>query len=1631
MGRLIRSKNWNNSVLGPPESWPDILKINLNTILNSGYPMFIWWGPDLIMFHNDAYIPVLGKKHPEALGKSARQQWAEIWDQVTPMVKTVFRGKQSNAKDLLMTLGRKGFLEETYWTFSYSPIMDEQGSVTGLFCACNEETEKIIRERRLKLLKGITEIGTTHSELEDVFEKAVRIFLEDPNDFPFILAYILEDDETTATLLKSSHTRNLKKSFLAPININKPEDDKWCFKEVLKRGTTKYLQDIHNIFSQGKQLTDLAVVMPIRKSDQGKLAGFFVAGISPQLELNEEYKNFHLLIASQLSNAAINTEIVRSEKKRLKALEELDKAKTVFFNNVSHEFRTPLTLMLGPLQEALSEAEKQAPEERERFILLHRNANRLLKLVNNLLDFSRIEAGKLHAVYRPIDISGLTKDIVISFASVTESAEVRYRIDIPQIRKKVYIDFEMWEKIVLNLLSNAYKYTQTGIIAVNLREKNNSVELTVSDTGTGIPDQELSRIFDRFHRVENFEARSFEGSGIGLALVKEFVKLHGGNISVQSVLGKGSTFTVSIPLGKSHLPKELIAPALEKSPKQTDAAVYMQEMSYKGTESQEPLPDVKQKYTGGYILIVDDNSDMRLYLNNILGRKYRVEMANDGIDALEKIKNEIPEIIITDIMMPRMDGFALLKEIKNNSSTDTIPVIMLSARAGEEARIEGISAGADDYLIKPFSTKELMALVEKNLSPVAREAKHRMKREREEMFELFHQLPFALAIINGTDHKVELVNETAILALGKSIEEVKGKSIDEVLPVLKGKDIDKILDKVLKTEVPFLMDEMEVKLTRDGQESLCYFNIQIQIYPNSEGPNTRLVIVGKDVTDRVKMNLALLEKDRVYRDLIQNLPVAVYTCDKEGYIRLYNEAAVQLWGRRPVIGEDKFTGARKMFYADGEIMLPEELPMARTLHSLKPVKGEEFIIETEGGIRRYIQPNPVPLFNEDGESSGALNVLLDITNQKLTEEALSKLAAIVESSEDAIISKTLEGIVTTWNSGAEKIFGYKAVEMIGQPITRIIPPSFMDEEKNILTSIRQNRKIEHYETKRVTKDGRMIDLSLSISPIKDNKGKIIGASKIARDITIQKNIQKMIVESEERFRLVADTAPVMIWMTDQEKACTFFNQGWFDFTGRSLEEELGNGWIKGIHPDDRVEALETYNNHFDEQSAFRIESRVLRHDGEYRWLSVYAKPFYDFNKSFKGYIGACVDITDQKEAKEELERRVTQRTMELQQKNLELEEQNKFVEAILNASIDVIAVFNKKFEFIALNQKGRQAFPSEVPINGKNLLDAFPQTKGTKLHSNLSRALEGTTVYDENQNLIIADRNFEVFYIPLNNYDGKIEEVLLVAHDITEKLETTNKLKEAYELLEKKNRELEHSNNELASFSYVASHDLQEPLRKIMIFGKMLYDQEQAQLSKTGKDFLMRMINASERMQSLIEALLEFSRTNTEAKEFETKDLNQVVSEVEKELRFAIEEKKAVILREVLPELSVIPVQFKQLLSNIISNSIKYAKEKVQPRIAITSQLIKGRDLKEKEAIPDADYCRITISDNGIGFEPEYSERIFELFQRLHGRHEYRGSGIGLAICKKIAKNHNGFLSAESEPGVGTSIHIAIPLAQP
>ena len=709
----------------------------LGVVLGSRFPMLLWWGPDLLHLYNDAYRPILRDKHPASLGAPASEFWAEVWDVSGPMAAGVMAGGPATwTEDLQMFIKSGAMAEETYFTFSYSPVPGDDGNVGGILNTVQETTVKVQSEREIRMLRDLAARAANAGSEDEAWRIAAEVLSANELDLPLFLLYRLNAGENSAQLVGEGGWRDYDGP-AKPLRtaVEDPAAAGWPFGEILTKQRERVVEQLSARFGElplgrWNARPERAIALPLSHVGQSAPYAVLIAGISPHRAFDERYRGFFRATADQVAGVIAIARAHAEEHRRAEALAEIDRTKTAFFSNVSHEFRTPLTLMLGPLEDDLNaDAPPLASAHRQRLETAHRNSLRLLKLVNSLLDFSLIEAGRTNARYEPTDLAALTADLASTFRSALERGGLTLEVDCPRLPQDVFVDRDMWEKIVLNLLSNAFKHTFAGGIAVRLHWLGAAVELRIEDTGVGIPEHELPLLFQRFHRVKDAASRTHEGTGIGLSLVQELAKLHEGSVHVESREGKGSCFTVMIPAGSAHLPPDRISASRGEVRVGRSAATFVSEVLHwlpdapgATTAASEIVND-----TGGdvvfaqtgprpRVLWADDNADMRSYVAQLLAGSYEVEAVADGEAALDAALTHPPDLVLSDVMMPRLDGLGLLARLRADERTRLVPVILLSARAGEEAALGGLEAGADDYLVKPFSAKELLARVRSSLS---------------------------------------------------------------------------------------------------------------------------------------------------------------------------------------------------------------------------------------------------------------------------------------------------------------------------------------------------------------------------------------------------------------------------------------------------------------------------------------------------------------------------------------------------------------------------------------------------------------------------------------------------------------------------------------------------------------------------------------------------------------------------------------------------------------------------------------------------------------------------------------------------------------------------------------------------
>lgn len=1149
MGALIRAHDWSKSPIGHQDGWSLSLKTALGMLLHTGYPMYIAWGSQFTQFYNDAYRPILGaSKHPAALGSSSADTFPEIWGFIGPMFRDVMsRGSASTFIDQLLALDRNSFLEECYFTFSYSAIWTEQGAVGGVLVTCLETTERVLRERRLKILRDVLEIRNK-TGLPEICKAIAAVLRENPHDLPFVAFYapsdrgpeclaltgLSHDDEALAELSGIAATligqaRTSPSFSLHPVGpvSGKPG---WLWPEPVES----------------------IVAAPITLVGSTDIPVFLLAGISPRLQFDSAYQDFVLAIARNAGNVLTEAAAYEHERKKAEQLAELDRTKTAFFSNISHEFRTPLTLMLGPIEELLASRPK-ADENSEKALLTvaHRNAVRLLKLVNALLDFSRIEAGRMRARFQPAALAELTSELASNFRSAIESAGLKLIVDCPPLSEPVFVDRDMWEKIVLNLLSNAFKFTFEGEIAVSVRAANGAAQLVVRDTGTGIDSTELPRLFERFHRVEGAKGRSFEGTGIGLALVQELVKLHGGEITVQSVLGQGSAFSVTIPFGSAHLPDQHVVldgePEISATARTQafvdEALAWLPDARVApkiGANSPDDPVTAHQTGKGRRIILADDNRDMRDYLTRLLqSQGYQVDAVSNGEAVLELAFADPPDVVVSDVMMPGLDGFDVLRKLRSDPRTADIPVILLSAQAGEESRLEGIHSGADDYLVKPFSARELFARVAANvqLAELRRDAAQAMRGEYLRIRRLFEQAPGFIAILSGPEHRFEFANRTYVSLAGPRA--LIGLAVRDAFPEVEGQGFFELLDHVYASGERFVGRETPLSLRDPSTGALRDLFIDF-IYEPVIGPGgevTGIFVEGYEVTERVAAQSALRNSEEQLRLATEAAEVGLWDVDMVKDTLYWPPRVKAMFGISPgvpVTMADFYAGLHPEDAAATAASYNAAIdPQRRGLYDV-----EYRTVGKEDGIIRWVAAKGRGVFSSDGRCVRVIGTAIDITRRKADEAKLKELNDILERrisdvlAERKLFADVVEGtdaaveIVDAnlrWmsvNKAAadrlEHLFGVRPAAgssvldlLASRPeyqsrIRALWSRALAGEEYTVTESFGESQHRRYYEMK--------------FNALRDKTGRQIGAYQFAHDVTDRLLAQTRLAETEAALR---------------------------------------------------------------------------------------------------------------------------------------------------------------------------------------------------------------------------------------------------------------------------------------------------------------------------------------------------------------------------------------------------------------------------------------------------------------------------------------------------------------------------------
>jgi PAS domain S-box-containing protein len=1184
-GALMRTIDWSRTAIGAVEAWSPTLCTMVRLMLSNRLQTFIWWGPQMCQLYNDAVRPALGTKHPKAMGQPASACWAEIWHVIGPLIETPLRGGDATWQDdVCLEINRKGFTEETHWTVACSAMPDDSAAsgIGGVLGTVREITDKVVGERRALMLRDLAAHSAEARTADAACSLAAAALARDREDAPFALLYLLDAGGEQAHLAGTAGVASGQANSPLDVDLVHLDDEAsgarpWPLKAALVNAAPQIVDHLQARLPSvpagpWAEAPRSAVVCPLPSAVAHQFAGLLVLGISPRLAFDDAYRDFCEQLTGQLATAIANARAREEERARAQALTEIDQARTAFIGNVSHEFRTPLTLLLGPVEDMLSRANGAVIVDREELDLVHRNSLRLLKLVNTLQDFSRLEAGRMQATYEPVDLAAFTAELASVFRAAIEKAGLRLSIDCPPLGEPVYVDRSMWEKVVLNLLSNAFKFTFAGEIAVSLRRRDGSAELAVRDTGTGIAHYELPRLFDRFHRIEGARSRTYEGSGIGLALVQELAKLHGGSVAVESALGRGSRFRVRVPLGHLHLP-----PAQVRSAQPSTAVVaqaYVEEAlrwlpqsaNDAGGMVDAPWPDDG----AARILVADDNVDLRQYVHRLLSQSYRVHMVGDGEAALAAARESPPDLVLTDVMMPRLDGFALLRALRADARTRDVPVVLLSARAGEESRVEGLAAGANDYLVKPFSARELLARVTANLqtSRASREAVAHEQTLRKSAEEAETRTKGELA--------AELAAMTRLHALSTRL--------------LLNTGLQPLLDEVLDASITLMnADFGNIQLVDETTGALrivAQRGFRQEFLDHFDSVHDGSAACGE----------ALRRRSRVIIEDVFAAPCL------QSHLAIVAAAGVRAVQSTPLFG-----GGGRML---GIISTHFRRPHGPSEHELR--------------FMDLYASQAVQLI----ERKRAEEALRRSQAQLVQAQRLSHIGSWTHNMASGNLYWSEEHFRIV---GLDP----NAMPVVYPTGLQVLHPDDRDAVQRALeAAIRQHSQFD-VECRVVRPDGTVRDVRSIAQPVFDEGGALSDYVGTMIDITERKQAEQQLRDGERRFRSLVESIPHHVWSYRPDGSVGYWNQRLIDYTGLTEPELRAGGW-SALHPDDVGRVRAAWQLAFAQGTDYEMEQRLRRRDGEYRRFICRAIAVRDEHGKAVEWFGTDTDNEDRRQAQEAL-----------------------------------------------------------------------------------------------------------------------------------------------------------------------------------------------------------------------------------------------------------------------------------------------------------------------------------------------------------------------------------------------------------
>ena len=1637
MGERIRNFDWSKTPLGNPENWDSSLKTCVRIVLTSSQPMFIWWGDKLINIYNDACKGVLGRKHPAMLGVTGKIVWDEVWDELWTRGKTVFENNQGTFDDaLLLIMNRNGYEEETYFKFSFNPIPGTIKTTEGLLCVSTEETSRIYNERALDMLRELGAITYTEKSLDIIYRHVAEALATNHKDFPFALIYKITGDANIVTVVASTGIDKSQNVFPDNIDITKPtaitKDFCQAFKENKMVVSEIQAEDVTLPTGAWQTTPKQFIHLPISPAGSKQPYCIISAALNPYRTFDEKYLQFCQLIADRISTEINKMLAIEVEAKRAEAKAEIDRAKIVVFSNIIHEFRTPLTLILSPLEEILNQKKNNLNKtEKQNIEIAHRNSMRLFDMVNNLLDFSNIEKGELN---------------------------------------------------------------------------------------------------------------------------------------------KGSVFTVKIPFDQQHVSEhQIIGTEMNADEITSDTYIAKIEISLE-TEKNETVQivAVKEKNILPTVLVVDDNADVRKHISTILSENFNVITANHGMDALLLIRKTTPDLVISDIWMYVMDGISLLKEIKSDKATANIPVILLIASAGENSKVSDWKMGADDYMVKPFSAKELVARVKAQLRMV----KLRQSLEGN-VRNLFLQSPVAIAILKGPQHIFELANDM-YMHLAQN-NDVVGKSIRQVFPELEGTAIYELLDHVYSTGEPFVTNEMLVKLNK-GNEKLDenYFNLVYQPSRDKDGKIDGVITHGVDVTEQVLARKKIEESEHRYHEIIYTSPslIAIFK-GEDMIIDIANDAILDSWGKGNIIGKSIFDvmpesieqGFDKLLlsvYRTGESILGNEVPATFYRKGTKEIIYYNFVYQAQRNVH--------------GEIEGVATIATEVTsqaelNKKIKESEEQFRNVWLQSPNIFVILKGPEMVIDFVNEPLLRSWG-RTNDIVGKTILEALPETKHQAFPRLLEEVYKTGKTYFGKEEKavIIKDDEPEDVYYNyVYQAIQEDGKVSGITVMATDVTEQVVARKKIEESEKQqaFMLkLSDALRPLSNPVDIEEAVTkialdFMEADWchyctIDGDNLIILRDAVRGDLPHLVGEYQISNYPLFNNILSAGCASVVHdvhtTDLLDEDLKQLCMQLQNISFINVPVVKNGKPVGLLSIVQSKPRK--WTDSEVQLTIETAERTWAAVERAKVEEALRKSEEKYRTLFTSIDQGFVLcelirNKEGKGIDYYMLELNptyemqtglsiemmlGKTILQVFPtidkkhietfaavvdnqcpvefeqyfevnqrwhavkvypgeKNKFTVLFKDITQHKQAEEKLRESESRFRKMADASPMFIwtldanGLSSYynktfldflgvskDKDISDWKKIVHpdDIQSTIDTINtaiaecrsyalecrllradgqwrsvlaqgnpsmgdnneflgfvgssvditERKQAEEELTKANIAAENATKSKQQFLSNMSHEIRTPLNSIIGFANVLL---KTKLDVEQKEFLQAIKTSGKSLNLLIDDILDLAKVDTGKMTFEKQpfEIRPLISSVLHSFDLKIKEKNLKLVEEYDNKIPSIllgdSLRLNQIFLNLLGNAVKFTHK---GRITLSVKLLN----ETQESVT----LEFTLTDSGIGIAANKMDLIFNLFEQaeLSTSNSYGGTGLGLAIVKQLIQAQGGSINVKSKLGEGSTFSFILPFGK-